>query len=175
MTLQIPTLETERMILRGPLESDFDTVAAFMASPRAEFIGGPQERFPAWRGFIGVLGHWALRGYGFWTLVDKTTNRLLGRVGFINHDGWQEPELGWHLFEGVEGHGFAYEAATAARRYGALHFGLDGVISYIDPRNTRSAALAHRLGASLETETIFFDLPCHIYRHPKLAALEETS
>ena len=65
----------------------------------------------------------------------------------IFNDGWDEPELGWHIYDGFEGKGYAYQATIAARRYSARHFGLDRVISYIDPENTRSVALAERLDA----------------------------
>ena len=113
--IDIPALTTERLILRGPKESDFETIHAFMGSPRSAFVGGPVlDRFATWRAFLAVLGHWALRGYGFFTLEHRETGKLVGRVGVVCHETWPEPELGWHLFEGFEGQGYAYEAATAA-------------------------------------------------------------
>ncbi|MFT5001070.1 MAG: RimJ/RimL family protein N-acetyltransferase, partial [Planctomycetota bacterium] len=93
-----------------------------------------------------------------------------GYVGLVNYEGWDEPELGWNMFEGFEGKGYAYEAAIAARDYAAQHFDLDGVISYIDPQNTRSLALAARLGATFEREGPLMGHVCHIYRHPKMGA-----
>ncbi len=167
MKLMIPTVETDRLILRAPQESDFDAHAEFMASDRAKFIGGPQDRYQAWRGFTSTIGHWAIRGYGMWLVADKSDDTPLGRVGLIYHESWDEPELGWHIYAAAEGKGIAFEAASAARAYGAAHLGLDGVISYIDPDNTRSAALAQRLGATHERDREFFDAPCQIWRHPK--------
>lgn len=171
MSLPIPVIETERLILRGQQEADFEAHAAFMASPRSSFVGGPLERFPAWRGFTSMLGHWVLKGFGVWTIADKTTNAPLGKTGFIDADGWDEPELGWHVYEAAEGKGIAFEAVTAARAYGAQHFGLDGVISYIDPANARSMALADRLGARFERDGGLLGKPCQVWRHPKQGEL----
>ena len=168
LTPPIPVIETERLVLRAPRESDIPAHMELMASDRSQFIGGPQDEATAWRGFASGLGHWVLNGYGLWMVADKADDTPLGRVGFFNPFGWDEPELGWHVYAAAEGKGVAHEAALAARRYGAEHLGLDGVISYIRPDNARSIALATRLGAVLETEKEFFGKPCQVYRHPKL-------
>ncbi len=165
-TLPVPELETQRLVLRAPREKDFEAHADFMASDRAAFVGGPQNRYESWRGFCSSLGHWMMRGYGMWLVADKKTDTPLGRVGFIYHEGWDEPELGWQLYAAAEGNGYAFEAARAARAFGAQEYKLDGVISYIDPENTRSAALVARLGATHERDRAFFGKPCQIWRHP---------
>lgn len=161
----IPTLEAGEVTLRAVQESDLDPLAAFYATERSRFVGGPLPRVDAWRMIAGNLGHWALRGYGMWVIaVDQ---QPAGLCGFIFREGWDEPELGWQVWDGFEGRGLACQAAHAARAHGVRSFGLDGVISYIDPGNARSIRLAERLGAAFERETVFFDKPCHIYRHPK--------
>lgn len=167
MTLNIPQLETTRLILRGPLEADFQAMIAFGASDRGKFIGGRMSQWDVWRSLLAGLGHWALRGYGFWSVDRKDTGQMIGRVGMHLHDSWPEPELGWVIFDGHEGQGYAHEAALAARSYAARHFGLGPVISLIDPENTRSVALAKRLGAAVERRITFFDHPCDVYRHPE--------
>ncbi|PIL20360.1 hypothetical protein P775_10445 [Puniceibacterium antarcticum] len=164
--LNIAPIKTDRLILRTPLESDFDASAAFMASDRTTFVGGKvTDEWQQWRGFMGSVGHWVLRGYGFFsvTLQDGTP---IGRVGVINHRMWPEPELGWHLFGGYEGQGYATEAARAARRWAYTERGLGPLISQIHPDNHASAAVARRLGATLERESVLLGDPCHIYRHP---------
>ena len=74
------------------------------------------------------------------------------------------------MFDGSEGKGIAFEAAQAARTCAIRNLGLNGVISYVRPDNTRSANLAKRLGATFEREGTLMGTPCHIYRHPKDAA-----
>jgi hypothetical protein len=109
-TLPIPTLTTDRLILREPREADFAAMLAFNDSPRAAFVGGGRDRQWVWRGLLANIGHWSLRGHGFYS-VDTTAGDFIGRIGVIYHDGWDEPELGWHLFDGFEGRGYGVEAA----------------------------------------------------------------
>jgi RimJ/RimL family protein N-acetyltransferase len=163
----IPTVETDRLILRAFSEADLDAVFAFNQTERSHWVGGPKEtRHECWRVIIGILGHCAVRGYGFWMIEEKATGTQAGGVGILHHEGWDEPELGWHLYEGFEGKGIAYEAALAARTYAANNFAIPTPISYIDPENTRSVALAKRLGATLEREGEVIGHACHVYRHP---------
>jgi RimJ/RimL family protein N-acetyltransferase len=166
LAFAIPVLVTERLRLREPRESDLAAMAAFGAGPRSHFIGGPQGRRDAWRGLLANIGHWALRGYGFWS-VDTAQGEFVGRVGVIFHDGWPEPELAWHLFDGFEGRGFAHEAALAARADAKTRLGLGPLISMVDPENARSIALAQRLGARLERTDPGNGKPFHIFRHPE--------
>ncbi len=159
-------ISTDRLILRTPCEGDFAAVAAFMRSPRAAFVGGPiEDDFALWRSFLSGLGHWALRGYGMF-MVDREATPV-GRVGILYHRMWQEPELGWHVFDGHEGQGYATEAAIAARRWAAESHGLGPLISYIDTRNTRSAAVARRLGAVHERDDTLLGGPVQVWRHPE--------
>lgn len=163
--LPIPVLETGRLILREPREADFVAALAFNDSPRNVFVGGPLERRWIWRGILANIGHWALRGYGFFS-VDTRDGDFIGRVGVIFHDGWDEPELGWHLFDGFEGKGYALEAALAARADYHARISNHPPISYIDPANPKSEALAKRLGAVPEREAVFHDHAITVWRHP---------
>ncbi|WP_370402585.1 GNAT family N-acetyltransferase [Sulfitobacter sp. JB4-11] len=170
MTDHIPVVETDRLRLRAPHLDDLPTLTGFYGSERSHWVGGPLDARAAHRSMLSVIGSWALRGYGLWYVADKDSDGFLGWAGIIFAPGWHEPELGWTVMEEAEGKGIAFEAVSTARNYAARHLGQDGVISYIDPENTRSAALASRLGATLEREDTFLDHPVHIYRHPKEAA-----
>jgi len=163
LAFPIPELETERLVLRAPREADFPAMLAFNDSPRAAFLGGSSPRQQVWRALLSNIGHWALRGYGFWS-VDTKAGEFAGRVGVIYHDGWLEPELAWHLYEGFEGKGYAHEAALAARDWAARQ-GMGPLTSMIDVQNLRSIALATRLGAVLERTDPGDGTPFHIFRH----------
>ena len=162
----IPTVATDRLTLRPPREADFDAMLAFGQSPRSAFVGGPFGRWESWRSLLAGIGHWSLRGFGFWSVDLTETGQMVGRVGLGMHDGWPEPELGWHIYDGFEGKGYAFEAAIAARDHAFRVNGLGPLISLIDPNNLRSAALARRLGAVVERQIVFFDHPADVYRHP---------
>jgi len=167
-TFTIPTLETERLIMRAFNNDDVEQEIAFFASDRSRTIGGPLSREEAWRSMAGYIGHWALRGYGFWAIEDKETGHYMGRAGMWNPEGWPEREIGWTLQAHAEGKGIAFEAATRARAYAYETLGWDTAISMILAGNTRSIALAERLGATLDYdfEHAIYGT-CHVYRHPK--------
>ncbi|MBA3910040.1 MAG: N-acetyltransferase [Rhodobacter sp.] len=161
----LPVLETERLILREPREADFPAMLAFNDSPRSIFVGGPLERRWVWRGLLANIGHWALRDYGFYS-VDTKAGEFIGRIGVIFHDEWPEPELAWHLYDGFEGLGYAAEAALAAKADYHARISTAPLISMIDVANSRSEALALRLGAVREVTHADPDGDYHIYRHP---------
>ncbi|PIE14162.1 MAG: GNAT family N-acetyltransferase [Rhodobacterales bacterium] len=172
LTLAIPTLETERLILRGPAERDFEAVASFFADKERSWgFGGPQNRNEAWRWFASLIGHWALKGCGFWMVETKGGDHI-GMVGLWGPEGWPETELGWVMFENGEGKGYAFEAATAARDHAYSSLGFTTLSSNIFPGNTRSQALAKRMGATLERT---YENVTHgteeVWRHPGPEAL----
>jgi RimJ/RimL family protein N-acetyltransferase len=145
-----PTLTTDRLILRAPTAQDAENVITFLMDPvRSVGFGGPDTRDNAWRWFAGMIGHWHLRGYGFW-MVDTTAGDPVGLVGLWNPEGWPEPELGWVLFGGAEGKGYATEAAAALRTYAYDVLDWTTLTSNIVPSNTASKAVARRLGATFE-------------------------
>ena len=165
--VEIPTLATERLTLRAPKPSDFEAYAAFRASPRSVWVGGPQSRREAFTGFCALWGHWAARGYGRWMVADRETDAPLGVVGLLFPEDWPEPEIAWSLFDGAEGRGVACEAALAARGHAYETLGWTTAISLIAPGNARSAALAERLGCVWERDHAHPDFGrMPLWRHP---------
>ncbi len=163
----IPTLTTERLTLRAPRWDDFEAYAAFRGSDRARMLGGPYSREQAFDQLAEIVGHWTLRGYGRWMVADQETDEPLGIVGLYYPEGWPEPEIAWSVFQSGEGRGIAYEAAKAARAHAYETLGWNTVISLIDPANTRSIALAKRMGCVPDQN---YEHPTHgtmhIWRHP---------
>ncbi len=174
LNLSIPQLETERLILRGPEAGDFPSLAVFlMDQDRAAGFGAMPDEAKAWRWFATNIGHWALRGYGYFTMELKDTGAPCGLTGIWNPLGWPEPELGWVVYEGYEGKGLAHEGATRAREWAYTELGLTTLTSNIVPGNTRSVALAERLGAVYERT--YFNVEMGedmLYRHPSPEILQ---
>lgn len=148
----IPTLTTDRLILRGPTRADFDAFAEMMASDRAKYMGGPMDRAEAWRIFAVCAAGWPLDGFGNWIITDRETGTFLGDVGTTFPIRFPEPELGWTLIAEAEGKGYAREAATAARDWYWANTEARSVVSYLHPQNDRSIALAKRLGATRDAD-----------------------
>ena len=170
----IPTISTERLTLRAPEQRDFPGFAAFFASERSKFVGGPVPAEQSWRMLAVELGHWQLRGYGRWAVEETATGRFAGIIGLWNPDGWPEPEIGWDLMDGFEGKGYATEAARAARDYAYDVLGWPTAISLVAPGNDGSRRVAQRLGATqdgLFTHERFGTL--EIWRHPAPSELSD--
>jgi len=171
-TLKIPRLVTPNLLLREYRQSDFADFAAFYQTERSRFIGGPMTAEQAWRGLAAHLGHWALRGYGFWAVEDRATGQFCGHVGLWFPEGWMEPEVGWVLMGHAEGRGIALEAALAARAHAYEHLGWTTAVSMIDPANDRSIRLARRMDCTFEGLFQHVRLgPMEIWRHPPPAAV----
>jgi RimJ/RimL family protein N-acetyltransferase len=162
----IPVLQTDRLILRGPHDSDAPALGAFLESPRAAWIGGPYPATDAPDWLMSDRRRWKERGRGSWIVALGGRDTPIGRVGILDHEGWNEPELAWFLFAGFEGLGYAHEAALAARNCANTTMGLPPLFSFIGPANLRSKALVERLGAVPERDVQFKGLDLRIYRHP---------
>lgn len=162
-------LRTERLILRPPLPEDLPDWMAFYKSPRAIYIGGGPDAGDgqAWRSFATVLGHWPLQGCGMFAITIAGDARAIGLAGPWFPAGWPEKELGWSIWNAAdEGRGFAHEAVIAARDYAFGVLKWPTAVSYIDPENARSQALARRLGCVLDEQAETPDgLSAVVYRH----------
>ncbi|MBL6426894.1 MAG: GNAT family N-acetyltransferase [Maritimibacter sp.] len=162
----LPVLDTPRLTLRAPMLDDFATYAAIMGSERALHMHGPMSREDAYLDFTCTVAGWLLRGHGLWTVIRKDTGAVAGFVLVNMEPGDQEPELGFFLTDEAEGHGFATEAAQAARDHALGALALERLVSYVAHGNDRSARLAEKLGAFRDAvaEAAVND-DCRVYRH----------
>lgn len=159
----IPTLTTDRLILRPWAEHDLDGLCEMMAHPDAiRFTtpdGKPQDRMVVWRTMASMIGHWHLRGYGMWAVIEKDTGAFVGRIGPIKPEGWPALEVGWGLHPAQWGKGYAVEAAAASMRWTFNCYPeLKRIVHHIVEDNPRSIAVAERLGSEWdghETVTLF--------------------
>lgn len=142
-----PTLTTNRLTLRSATRGDFTRYATILAEPRMAYIGGPYGPGDAWSEFNKAIASWHLNGFGGWMITNRFNGDLLGEVAITQTHRYPEPELGWTLAANAEGQGYGFEAAAAARDWYWANMGGGTLVSYIDPANARSAALALRLGA----------------------------
>jgi len=158
-------LETERLKLRQLEERDLDAHTAMMSDLEVvEFIneGKPMNRAQSWRTIAGILGHWTLRGYGFWAMEEKATGALVGRGGLWFPEGWPMLEVGWTLARAHWGKGYATELGRAALRI-AFDQGAEEVCSLIAAANVRSIRVAERLGEKLVGPTRVTTFDCLLY------------
>jgi RimJ/RimL family protein N-acetyltransferase len=145
-------IETERLILRQiDPERDFEPWAHAMADEdTVRYLGTPpMSRVQSWRSMALVIGHWQIRGYGFFSLEHKQTGEWIGRVGPWFPEGWPAPEVGWTISPLHLRQGYATEAARAAMAYAFDTLDWPSVIHCILEGNEASIGVARKLGSRL--------------------------
>lgn len=163
------TLTTDRLTLRPLGAEDVEAMIAFYVSERAAMAGGNVDAARAATNAYAMLGHWVHRGYGLFAVEETQTGNVVGMAGPYYPVGRPETEIGWVLFDGHEGKGFATEAARATLDFARKTLGWTDIVSYIAPENQGSVRVAERLGATLDTAA---PQPkpgdnALVYRHPK--------
>ncbi len=113
----------------------------------SRFIGGPQARSQAWRGFMQIAGAWSMAGYSMFSVIEKSTGLWIGRIGPWVPADWPGTEVGGSLIRPAWGKGYAVEAATATIDWAFDHLGWTDVVHCIAPDNTASQNVAERLGS----------------------------
>lgn len=162
---RIPTLATRRLVLRPVGANDFAAYERLMTSSRSRGMGGPYSRREAWGMFCHDIAGWTLFGHGALMVDLRETGECVGQVG-INHGPlFPEKELGWLVYAGFEGRGYATEAAAALRDWAAQALGCMGLVSYVHPSNLASIRVAERLGATLDRDAPRPDPGDLVYRH----------
>ena len=173
-------LRTERLVLREPRLDDVDDILELIEDDGVmRWIGGEAgDRDMAVEHVERWMARWERDDVGvFCVLLD---GRVIGRVGLLVWDPrtWEtssyelagehaQPELGWALAQRFWGHGYATEAARAAREWAYSERGVERLISLIAPDNARSERVAEKLGA---TPTELVDTPhspARVWVHPR--------
>jgi RimJ/RimL family protein N-acetyltransferase len=152
--VDVPTLETPRLRLRGYRIDDFEAVAAMWAEPAVvRYIGGvPSTRESTWSRFVRQIGLWHYLGFGFFAVEDKATGAFIGEAGFQDLKRNLTPsiegtmETGWALIGAMQGKGLAEEAVRAAIGWADAAHAERRMTCIINPENGGSLRVAEKLG-----------------------------
>jgi [ribosomal protein S5]-alanine N-acetyltransferase len=165
--------ETERLLFRPIVESDFDTWLVFCSYPDSVkyiytqeelAIEDPIERCKIW--FGRVFNRYAKGLGGMNALIDKRTNEFVGQCGLLIQtiDDLEELEIGYSLMPAHRGKGYATEAAKKCKQFAFEHNLRDSLISTIHIDNDASARVAIANGMKLDKTTVSKGDPVNIYR-----------
>lgn len=152
--IDVPRIETPRLILRAYRLEDLAPAAAMWADPSVTRHIGNQTRpmGQVWAGMQRNLGSWALLGYGYWAIEEKDGPAFIGECGFM--EGLREidppihgaPEAGWVLSKAVWGRGIATEAVGAMLAWTDAHLEIGMTVCIIEPSHTGSIRIAEKMG-----------------------------
>ncbi len=165
----IPSLETERLLLRAPKPQDYPTYVSFFADAEASsFYGGPLSPDQTWRVLAMDFGHWALRGYGRWVIESRESGKMVGSCGLWWPEGLPRSELTWWLLPEARGKGFATEASIAAISFGYDVLKWDLVETHMNDNNVSARRLVERLGGTVIVREQFPDgITRNVYQLPR--------
>ena len=169
MTTAIPTLTTERLVLRPWRDSDLAPFAALNADPVVmEHFPGTLTRARADDLAQGIREDMAERGFGWWAAEVPGVASFIGFIGLSVPEfgapflppGRTVVEVGWRLAREHWGRGYATEGARECLRFGFQDLGLEEIVSFTTTTNLKSQAVMQRLGMTRD--------PADDFDHPKL-------
>jgi RimJ/RimL family protein N-acetyltransferase len=155
-----PQLSTARLRLRAWRDSDLPAYAALNADPRVmAHMPGLLDRAASDASVAYIREHFAQHGFGLWAVEVPDVADFIGFVG-LAVPGFQAHftpcvELGWRLAHAHWGRGYATEGAAAAADFAFDRVGLEQLVSFTVPANTRSRAVMERLGMTHDTAEDF--------------------
>lgn len=157
-----PILNTDRLILTPKGVEDFDDLCALWADADfTRFIMGhalsPED---VWFRLLRDVGHWAVVGYGNWTIRLRDGGDYVGSVGVLDfrrevEPALDAPELGWGVSPRFQGQGLAFEALRAALDWADTALKAPRTVCMISPENAPSIRLAERVGFAPYAETTY--------------------
>jgi len=173
--MNIPVLETERLLLRAPRLADFPDHAAMWSHPRTtrDFDGYAYDEEMCWLRFQRALGQWHMFGWGPWSLQEKDGGRYVGSVGFfhgkraIQIPYRDAPEAGWVLVPDRHGRGLAREALTAAFAWADANIEEPQSWCMINPANLASRKVAEHFGFHRALDAQYKGKPVETFLRPR--------
>ncbi len=111
----------------------------------------------------GSLESFEAHGFGFWAVLPKDKESLIGFCGFRFFGDAREIEILYGLSPAYWGQGLATEAARAMMRLGFEDHGFDIIYAGADPPNADSFRVMERLGMKFAKRTRINDAEAIYY------------
>lgn len=150
----IPTLKTERLILRGMRVTDAaDMYRYARREDVTEFLlWSPHPTVSYTEEYLRYLqGRYALGEFYDWAVVEKASGRMIGTCGFTRFDlPHRCGELGYVLNPDYHGRGLGTEAAERVLAFGFETVGLHRIEAKFMQGNEASRHVMEKLGMCFE-------------------------
>jgi RimJ/RimL family protein N-acetyltransferase len=163
----IPSLETERLVLRPATAADLQAWSDLIfADPEVIRYMPRREMTPYARAERALNNYnrlWEAHRIGGWATTDKATGQLIGSCEIEYLDETDEYELGYAFGKAFWGKGLATETARAAIRYGFDVVGLEQVMAVVVPENNASWRVLEHIGFVYEKKANYYDLEVVYY------------
>lgn len=165
--MAIPTIQTERLILRPFTEADVDNMYDILRGKDVLRYfppnPNPLTRERAQTMIARILAHWDENNYGLWAVTLAETGRLLGRCGLQYIAETDEVEVDFILDRDFWGQGFATEAGNASLKYGFENLEVNEIIGLVHPENIASQRALQKIGMQYVETKEYFGMICQRY------------
>ncbi|MEZ5428701.1 MAG: GNAT family N-acetyltransferase [Pyrinomonadaceae bacterium] len=164
--MNLPSLETPRLVLRTYLDEDLDDFHAIRSDPVIRRYYPPHFSPPEKSPEIlhRHLVRWRENGFGEFGAFEKASGKLIGYCGLQNLDGGDEIEIYYGYAQTAWGKGFATEAAAAVLEFGFREAGLEEIVAVTHPENIASQNVLQKIGLRFEKEIICYRMNCRYFR-----------
>ena len=150
----IPTLETERLLLRRIKPADARDMFEYASRPDVTkyLLWSPHPDIEHTRQYIDYLQtRYDAGDFYDWALVLKNGGKMIGTCGFVNFDLQNNSaEIGYVLNPAYCGYGYATEAAAAVIQFGFLRLKLHRIQAKYMAGNLASRRVMEKLGMAEE-------------------------
>ncbi len=167
-----PVLVTDRLRLRAHERGDLAPAAAMWADPAIiRHIGGKAfSREEVWSRILRYAGLWALLGYGYWAIEERSSGDFVGEIGLADFERDLDPspgalpELGYAIAPAAQGRGYATEAVRTVLAWADAHLPDPASCCLIDPDNLPSRRVAEKCGYREWLATRYRGRPSQLWR-----------
>ena len=135
-------------------DEDLEDMAAMLADPSVmEFYPSPKSREETQAWIDWNKRNYVEYGYGLW-IIETRAGEFVGDCGLTRQAVNDRPELevGYHVRAGMQGRGYATEAATACRDFARDALEAVHLVAIIHPGNTASRRVAQKIGLEFEED-----------------------
>ncbi|MBK8045732.1 MAG: GNAT family N-acetyltransferase [Anaerolineales bacterium] len=157
------TLQTAQALLRPFTLNDAPDLLRITNQPGImQYFPNPTPPTPERidRMINNQIEHWTRHGYGWWALVFRDSNQLLGWCGLQYLPDTDEIEVGYLIDQRFQKLGITTEAATASLMYGFLDLEITTIIGITHPDNTASQRVLLKSGLTLTGPAHYFGMDC---------------
>ena len=142
-----PTIETERLLLRHLTEADAPALHRTTGDPDVmkRWWPGPDKDVQQTRGrIVEINEHWDTHGFGDWGVIEKESGDLIGFCGLHYISNMPEVNIGCALRGSEWRKGYGTEVMRSVVQYGFDNLTLAEIVGVIMPGNQKSVGLSEK-------------------------------
>ncbi len=157
-------IETERLVLRPLQPIDFQDLCLLDTDVdvRHFFPEGTLTPEQVQRELDRHMFEWEALGFGIFAVIDKKTNRFIGRSGFAKLSSG-DVEFGFLFLKDCWNQGYATEAGKALLAWGIKHIPVDFIIGFAPANHFASLRVLEKCGMKYVREGLYQNIPCMYY------------